>query len=68
MKIEAKFNGKRITNSSQLEREMLKSMDREVGESLRKVAGGSVRIKRDHDGFTVEGTPEQIERIQRHFK
>lgn len=68
MSVKMKFNGKQVTNSRQLEREMKKCMEREMESSLRRAARGTVRIKKTSKGFIAEGTPEQLERFNRRLK
>jgi len=65
---EIKFNGRKITSSSQFEREIKKSMNKHVEKELRKAVGAGTRLKKTKDGFVVEGSPQQIERIKKRLK
>jgi hypothetical protein len=63
--IEMRFNGRKITSTSQLQRELTRSVEKHVEDSLKKAAGPGVRMKKTRDGYTFEGTPEQIERMKK---
>jgi len=66
--IEMRFNGRKITSSAQLQRELTRSMEKHVEDSLKKAAGPGVRMKKTRDGYTFEGTPEQIERMKKRLR
>ena len=66
--IEMRFNGRKITSSAQLQRELTRSMEKHVEDSLKKAAGPGVRMKKTRDGFSFEGTPEQIERMAKRLR
>jgi hypothetical protein len=66
--IEMRFNGRKITSAAQLERELTRSMERHVEDSLKKAAGPGVRMKKTRDGYTFEGSPEQIERMTKRLR
>lgn len=63
--IEMRFNGRKIISSAQLQRELTRSMEKHVEDSLKKAAGPGVRMEKTRDGYTFEGTPEQIERMKK---
>lgn len=67
-RIEMRFNGRKITSTAQLQRELTRSMEKHVGDSLKKAAGPGVRMKKTRDGYTFEGTPEQIERMNKRLR
>ena len=64
-KMEMRFNGRKITSASQLERELKRSIERRVEDSLKRAAGPGMRMKKKtRDGYIFAGTPEQIERMK----
>lgn len=65
--IEMRFNGRKVT-SSQLRRELARSMEKHVEDSLKKAAGPDVRVKKTRDGYVFEGRPEQIERMKKRLR
>jgi len=67
-KVETKFNGKRIYNSRQLERELNKSINSHLEKSIRKAAGSGVKLKRTPDGFVASGTEKQITKMRNRIK
>jgi hypothetical protein len=66
--IEMLFNGRKITSASQLQREMTRSMEKQIEDNLKRAAGPGVRMKKTRDGYTFEGTPEQIERMKKRLR
>lgn len=68
MKFEMKINGRNVTSASQIERELLKSAERAIEDSIRKAAGPGVRVKKTHDGYVAEGSPDQIDRLTRRLR
>lgn len=66
--IEMRFNGRKITSGAQLQRELTRSMEKHVEDSLKKAAGPGVRMKKARDGYTFEGSPEQIERMKKRLR
>ncbi len=48
--IEMRFNGRNITSSSQLQRELKRSMEKQIEDNLRKAAGSGARMKKTSDG------------------
>jgi hypothetical protein len=67
-RIEMRFNGRKITSAAQLQRELTRSIEKHVEDSLKKAAGPGVRMNKTRDGYTFEGTPEQIERITKRLR
>lgn len=63
-----RLNGRKITSASQLQRELMRSLEKGVEESLKKAADPGVRLKKTHEGYTFEGTPEQIERMKKRLR
>ncbi|BBU58435.1 hypothetical protein KU6B_47000 [Mameliella alba] len=63
--IEMRFNGRKITSASQLQRELTRSMEKQLEDNLKKATGPGVRMKKTRDGYTFEGTLEQIERMKK---
>lgn len=63
--IKMRLNGRNITSGSQLQQELTRSLDKHVGDSLKKAAGPGVRMKKTRNGYTFEGTPRQIERMKK---
>lgn len=66
--IEMRFNGRKITSASQLQRELTRSMEKHVEDSLKKAAGPGVRMKKTREGYSFEGSPEQIERMKKRLR
>lgn len=66
--MEMKFNGRKITNPQQLEREFSKSINSHVEKEVRKIAGVGTSVKKTRNGFVVSGSPQQIERMQKRLK
>lgn len=66
--VEMRLNGRKITSSGQLERELKRSMEKQVEDGLKKAAGPSVRMKKTRDGYSFEGTPEQIDRMRKRLR
>ncbi len=50
-----RFNGRKITSAAQLQRELERSMEKHVEDSLKKAAGPGVQMKKTRDGYTFEG-------------
>ena len=68
VRIDMKFNGKHITSSQQLEREMKRSFEKTIEQGIRRAAGPGVRVKKTRNGFEAQGSPEQIERMKRRLR
>ncbi len=68
MKFEMKINGRKVTSTSQIERELTKAAEHAVEESIRKAAGPGVRIKKTREGYIAEGSPDQIDRLTRRLR
>ena len=66
--IEMRLNGRKITSTAQLQRELTRSMEKHVEDSLKKAAGPGVRMEKIRDGYTFEGSPEQIERMKKRLR
>ncbi|PVB60390.1 hypothetical protein [Labrenzia sp. 011] len=66
--IEMRFNGRKITSASQLQRELTCSMEKQLEDNLKKAAGPGVRMKKTRDGYTFEGSPDQIERMKKRLR
>ncbi len=66
--IEMRFNGRKITSASQLQRELTRSMEKHLEDNLKKAAGPGVRMKKNRDGYTFEGSPDQIERMKKRLR
>ena len=66
--IEMRFNGGKITSAAQLQRELTRSMEKHVEDSLKKAAGPGVRMKKSREGYSFEGSPEQIERMKKRLR
>ncbi len=60
-----RLGGRKITSTAQLQRELTRGMEKHVEDSLKKAAGSGVRMKKTREGYTFEGTPEQIERMKK---
>ncbi|QDL90989.1 hypothetical protein FDP22_03795 [Paroceanicella profunda] len=67
-RIEMRFNGRKITSGAQLRRELTRSMEKHVEDSLKKAAGPGVRMKKTREGYTFEGSPDQIERMKKRLR
>lgn len=66
--IEMRFNGRKITSASQLQRELTRSMEKQLEDNLKKAASPGVRMKKIRNGYTFEGTPEQIDRMKKRLR
>ena len=66
--IEMRLNGRRITSASQLQRELTRTMEKHVEDSLRKAAGSGTRIRKTRDGYMLTGTSRQMERMKRRLR
>lgn len=62
--IKMRLNGRSITSATQLKRELERNMKKHVEDRLKKAAVPGIRIKKTRDGYTCEGTPDQIERLR----
>ncbi|MBK1625501.1 hypothetical protein [Afifella marina] len=67
-RIEMRFNGRTITSASQLQRELTRSVEKHVEDNLKKAAGPGMRMKRTREGYTFEGSPEQIKRMKNRLR
>jgi hypothetical protein len=67
-RIEMRLNGRKITSAAQLQRELTRSVEKHVEESLKKAAGAGVRMKKTRESYTFEGSPEQIERMTKRLR
>ena len=67
-RVEMRFNGRKITSTPQLQRELKRSMEKHVEDSLKKAAGPGVRMQKTRDGYTFEGSTEQIERMKKRLR
>ena len=55
IKMEMRFNGRKITSTSQLEREIKRSMERHVEDRLKRAAGPGVRMeKKTRNGYVFK--------------
>lgn len=68
MKIEMKINGRAVTSTSQIQRELKKAAESAVESGLRRAAGPSVRIKKTSEGYVAEGTQASIDSLVRRLK
>lgn len=66
--IEMRFNGRKFTSASQLQRDLTRSMEKQVEDNLKKATGPGVRMKKTRDGYTFEGSPDQIKRMTRRLR
>lgn len=67
-RVEMRFNGRKITSSAQLEREMKRSVEKHLDDSLRKTAGPGVRIKKIDEGYVFHGSSNQIDRLAKRLR
>ena len=67
-RIEIRLNGRKITSAAQLQRELMRSVEKHVEDSLKKAAGPGVRMKKTREGYSFEGSPEQIERMKKRLR
>lgn len=67
-RIEIRLNGRKITSAAQLQRELTRSVEKHVEDSLKKAAGPGVRMKKTREGYSFEGSPEQIERMKKRLR
>lgn len=56
--IAMRFNGRKITSTSQLQHELMRSIEKQVENNLKKAAGPSVGMKKTGESYTFEGIPE----------
>ncbi|MFN3857311.1 MAG: hypothetical protein ACK4RV_06125 [Caulobacter sp.] len=63
--IKMTFNGRRITSSSQLKRELERSFDKAIERHVRSAAPPSVRLRKTPEGFIAEGSEDEISRMVR---
>lgn len=68
MKIGMTFNGRKVTSTSQLSRELTKAAERALENGIRKAAGPGVRVTRTPDGYLAEGPSDQIDRLTRRLR
>ena len=68
IRMEMRLNGRPITSTGQLERELSRSVRSHVEKTLKKAAGPGVRLRKTRSGYLVQGTREQIERFRRRFR
>lgn len=66
--IKMRYNGRSITSATQLKRELARTMEKRVEDSLKKAAGPGIRIKKTRGGYTFAGTPDQIERLRKRLR
>lgn len=64
-RIEMRLNGRKINSEAQLGRKLKRSMEKHVENSLKKATGPGVRIKKNRNGYSFEGAPEQIEQLKK---
>jgi hypothetical protein len=67
-RIEMRFNGRKITSAAQLQRELTRSMEKHVEDSLKQAAGPGVRMQKTREAYTFKGSPEQIERMKKRLR
>lgn len=67
-KMEMRFNGKKITSGSQLQRELTKAVEKHVETTVKRAAGPGVRLKKVAGGFVAEGDADDIERLRRRLR
>ena len=67
-KMEMRFNGKRITSGSQLQRELTRAVEKHAESTVRRAAGPGVRVKKVAGGFIAEGDPDDIDRLRRRLR
>ena len=69
LKMDMRLNGRKVTSTSQFQRELKRSMERSVEAHIKKAAGPGMRMKKKiRDGYIFEGTPEQIERMKQRLR
>jgi len=66
--IEMRLNGRKITSQGQLERELKRSIEKQIEDGLKKAAGPGVHMTKIRDGYSFEGSPEQIERMRKRLR
>lgn len=59
------FNGKRITSSGQLSRELEKSLVAAVDRQVRMAAPSGVRVKKTATGYVAEGDEKSIQKMMK---
>lgn len=64
MKLEMKINGRKVTSSSQIKRELTKAVEKHAETTLKRAAGPGVRLKKVAGGFVAEGDADDIERLR----
>lgn len=67
-RMEMRFNGKKITSDSQLQRELTKAVEKHAETSLKRAADPGVRVKKVPGGFVAEGDADDIERLRRRLR
>ena len=68
IRMEMRLNGRPITSTGQLERELSRSVRSHVETTLKEAAGPGVRLQKTRGGYLVQGTREQIDRFQRRLR
>lgn len=63
--IEMRFNGHNFTSASQLQRELTRSMEKQVEDNLKKAAAPGVRMKKDPRRLHLQGLA-RADRERRH--
>ena len=69
LKMDMRLNGRKITSASQLQRELRRSIERRVEDSIKKAAGPGMQMKKKtRDAYIFEGTSEQIDRMKQRLR
>lgn len=59
------FNGRKISSSSQLKREIEKAAKQAFDDHVRRAAPAGVRISKTSRGYKVEGSEAKVERMMK---
>jgi len=68
IKMEMRFNGKKITSGDALTRELTRAIEQRAEAALRRAAGPGVRLRKTAGGFVAEGREESIAALRKRLK
>lgn len=68
LKMEMRFNGRKVTSAAQIEHELKRSIEEHVHDSLKRAVGSGMQVKRTRNSFVAEGMSDQIERMKKRLR
>lgn len=67
-KVELRLNGRKVTSSRQLARDLTKAIEQHAEKALRRQAGPGVTIEKIPGGFHAVGPADEVQALRRKLR